>query len=165
MHDSEENSFTIGKREDIDRILAAVATSAPHQLPLYRAAQMGMVNLIQVEREAAFPKRMVRKSQRPIVFLIGDDDYAGTGPDGWACARRLRQWGRGGIIHAAEGLHEHYRLAVGGAVWCGLFVFVDCGTAHENDWGQFLAPHMPVLHIKARTDLPHPIMPRRGETH
>jgi len=126
---------------------------------------MGLINLLQPERPGTIPKRMVENARRPLIFLIGDDDYAGTGPDGWASARRMRQWGRRAIVHAAEGKPEHYALAVTGALACGRLVLVECSTAHERAWGAFLAPYMPVLDISAPAGLPHPIAPRRGETH
>jgi hypothetical protein len=146
----------IGQRAQLENITNVIAAHVPYQLPLYRAARDGVIGLIVPERDGIIPKRYLENTHRPIVVQIGDDDYKSTGPDGWACARRLRYWARGAIVHAAAGEEQHYSEAVRGALLTQRFLMIETNTAHEPAWSQLLSPHMPVLRILSREGLPHP---------
>jgi hypothetical protein len=147
--------FSFTKREDIERVTAAVAAHAPFALPLYRAARDGLLNLIQPERGAQVPLKMLERPGRPIVVLIGDDDHQSTGPEAWACALRVRRWARAGMIHAAGGEAQHYENALAGALLTGRFLLVETSMVHHAGWKGFLDPRIPTLNIISRTGV-HP---------
>lgn len=159
-----DNLDIIDTPKMLDRVAALTATLAPHKLPLVRAAQLGLVNVIEPNRSAIIPKRMLEDTLRPNIILLGDDDYASTGPGGWACARRLRYWGKSAIIHAAGGEQAHYNAALTQALLVRRFVFIESDEAHRAAWERFFVRQMPTLIIKASDGL-HPMRPAKGETH
>jgi hypothetical protein len=55
------------------------------KVELLRAALAGHIALIELPRDAPLPSALNRIT-RPAILLIGDDDYASTGPSGWAAA-------------------------------------------------------------------------------
>jgi hypothetical protein len=146
-------------RAAMDRLAAVYATLAPHRLPLIRAARDGLINLIEPQRDATIPSRLLDDQRRPVVVLIGDDDHAPTGPAGWACARRLRYWGRAAMIHAAGGKTEHYETIVIGAALHQHTVLIETDTAHQAAWLAFLQPHMGCMVIACRPGDAHPAPP------
>ncbi|OYV50478.1 MAG: hypothetical protein B7Z77_05750 [Acidocella sp. 20-58-15] len=159
-----DNLSLIDTPDKLERVAALTATLAPHKLPLVRAAQRGIVNIIEPNRGAVIPKRMLEDTRRPNIILLGDDDYASTGPDGWACARRLRYWGKSAIIHAAGAEEVHYNAALAQALLVRRFVFIECDEAHRESWKRFFIRQMPILIIKAEDGL-HPMHPAKGEAH
>jgi hypothetical protein len=56
--------------------------------------------------------KQLRHVERPVIVLIGDDDHAPTGPNGWRCAGRLARWGKAATVHGAGGEPVHYEMAV-----------------------------------------------------
>lgn len=90
-------------------------------------------------RSAALPWGRIRKSPRPVLILIGDDDDTPTGPDGWLFARKFTSWARGAIVHGAGAKREHYELAVQGAVACRQFLVIDTASRHVTAWLGLLA--------------------------
>jgi hypothetical protein len=71
---------------------------------------------------------------RPIVLLLGDDDYSSTGPLGWRAARGSLSWARAVFIHGAGADPEHYRGAVGGAILHRRLLLVETDAAHIAAW-------------------------------
>lgn len=149
-------------RAEMDRLAAVYATLAPHRLPLIRAARDGLITLVEPRRDAAIQSRFL--DQRcPVVVLIGDDDHAPTGPAGWACARRLRYWGRAAMVHAAGAKLDHYEVIVIGAALHQRTVLVETDTTHQAAWLAFLQPHMGCLTIACPSGEAHPAPPEAME--
>jgi hypothetical protein len=159
----ESQLFSIDKPAQFERLAHAVGAIAPHRLPLVHAAQLGLINVIEPGRCGVIPKRMLEDTRRPVIVLIGDDDYQSTGPAGWRCAARVRRWGRGAMVHAAGGRPEHYFLAVQAALTTQRIIIAETDSAHEAEWADFFRPHMGVCIIRAPEDSPHPKMPARGD--
>src|ERR1700733_13015597 len=91
----------IGKPEQIDRLIAHAATmNLVGRVELLRAVRDGSINLVEIERRADAPMRAIENSPRPVVIVLGDDDYRSTGPSGWAGWRRLSYWARCAMVHA-----------------------------------------------------------------
>ena len=83
----------IGAPDQIDRLIAHAATlNLPGRVELLRAVRAGAINLVEIERKAPAPMRLIERSPRPVVMLLGDDDYAATGPAGWVAWQRLSYW-------------------------------------------------------------------------
>lgn len=104
----------IRTRADFARAIAhGEAVGCPHMAELLRPAMRGELNLVVPMRDTRMPPlhRMERHG-RPVVVIVGDDDYASTGPAGWACAAKLRSWARFAIVHGsgAEGALRPGRL-------------------------------------------------------
>lgn len=149
------SKFAFTKRTDLEEITAAVAVQAPFALPIYRAARDGLINLIQPGRDVQIPQKLLDRPRRPIVVLIGDDDYESSGPEAWACGLRVRRWARAGMIHAAGGEAEHYENALAGALLTGRLLLIETSMAQHSIWKTFLGSRIPVLNIVSRTGV-HP---------
>ena len=147
--------YSFSNRAELEKVTAAVAVNAPYALPIYRAARDGLINLIQAGRGAQIPQKMLERPGRPIVVLISDDDYQGTGPAGWFCGLRCRRWARGCMIHAAAGEAQHYEIALKGALLTGRFLLVETSMDQHAAWKSFLDPKIPTLTIISRTGV-HP---------
>jgi len=79
------------KRADIARVIGqAELAGAGFYVPLLRRVMQGEVNACWPQRDTVQPPfYRLSKSGRPLVIVVGDDDYATTGPDGWACAGKV----------------------------------------------------------------------------
>ncbi|MCF3947792.1 hypothetical protein AiwAL_15965 [Acidiphilium sp. AL] len=149
-------------RDQMDRLAAAMATLAPHRLPLIRAARDGLITLIQPRRNTTIPSRLLNDQARPAVILIGDDDYTSTGPAGWTCARRVRFWGRAAMIHAAAAEPEHYETIVIAAALHQRSVLIETDSTHQPAWITFLQPAMGCLIIACPPGQSHPAHPHQS---
>ena len=147
----------IGDRATLDRLTATVATLAPHHLPLFRAVRAGLIELVMPRRETGW--RFLREAdakRRPVLLLIGDDDHASTGPDGWRCAKRLPPWTRAAVVHGTGGEAAHYAAAVGFAIGHGRLVMLETDSAHLAEWTALFANRVPLLTIRPPDDGLHP---------
>ena len=148
--------FRINRPEQFARVCSYMSQQAPHTLPLLRAAASGALHLIVPGRDAGLhPGRMA--GDRPVCVLLGDDDGTSTGPSGFRCAKAMRKWARGAIVHAAGGEPEHYALAAYGALLCERMVLVETTTQYADAWARLFAGRMPVTLIRPRDGKPHPI--------
>jgi len=159
------DTATLGTRAQIDRVAAIIAAVAPHQLPLLRAARDSLIALGAPVRAGSISRRTLESTGRPILILIGDDDGESTGPAGWACAKRLRYWGKRAMVHSAGGLAEHYETAVQGALMARRFILVETTSEHRAAWERLLSPGMHVLSIRTHEGDSHPILPPAREMH
>src|SRR4051812_42174861 len=90
----------IGKADQIDRLIAhCAALGLSGRVELLRAVRTREIALIESARDGVF--RMPENLARPVIVLLGDDDYATTGPTGWATTRRLLHWAKAGLVHAS----------------------------------------------------------------
>lgn len=135
---------------------------------LLRPAARGELNLMVLSRGTVQPPfyRMAKKC-RPIVALVGDDDYQTTGPDGWACSDKLRTWAAFAIVHGTGAKREHYATAACMAAKVGRLLLIETSSDGAQLWAGFLAERTPPLTFMGL--LPpsgaHPVMPSRGEVH
>lgn len=135
---------------------------------LLRPSSRGELNLIVPMRHTAQPPlyRMSKRG-RPIVVVVGDDDYRTTGPDGWACADRLRSWASFACIHGTGGKPEHYAMAAIMAAEVRRLLFIETSSAGAQQWAGFLRERTPPLTFMGLLppDGAHPVMPAKGELH
>lgn len=144
----------IRTREDFGRVLQVVARVVPWRMPLYAAAADGLIQLVELTPQAALPK-MLDRSTKPLVILIGDDGEMPAGPHGWRCTPRLRRMARGAIIHAAGGTRDHYQQAVQAAIaGSAPLALIETTTDHAEAWGQVFSRRPKML-----------IVPRPGDRH
>lgn len=158
----------LGKPNDFDQMIAgAAAGGADHLLPLLRAVRAGRLDLVIVERGGNVSFKRLKQFRRPVLVLVGDDDYASTGPTGWLDVVRLVRWARYAMIHATGATQEIYAAAVDGAVVQRRFLLVETDSAHAHAWAdamQGTRPPVPFLGVLP-ADGPHPVMPARGDLH
>jgi hypothetical protein len=158
--------YQIGKPEQIDRLIAHAATmNLPGRVELLRAVRAGAINLVEIERRADAPMRAIENSPRPVIMLLGDDDYRSTGPAGWAAWQRLSYWARGAMVHATGADVPSYRLALGLAVVQRRFLMIETDSAHAHDWGSALhRRNIPALGL-VPPDGTHPVVSDRAAAH
>lgn len=156
----------LAKPDQIDRLIAAAATmNLPGRVELLRAVQSGAINLVETERHTAAPMQAIERSSRPVVMLLGDDDYASTGPSGWAAWERLSFWARGAMVHATGADAHSYRLAIGSALIQRRMLLIETDSAHAHAWGA--ARHkrnIPGIGLVPPNGV-HPVMPTRAGVH
>jgi hypothetical protein len=130
----------IGATDQIDRlIIHAAALNLPGRVELLRAVQRGDINLVEPCRDAVVPGRVLKNMARPLVVLLGDDDYAATGPAGWATVPRLLRWASSALVHASGGDVPSYRLAIAMALARPRFLLIETDSAHAAEWDATLS--------------------------
>jgi hypothetical protein len=156
------NFHQIGKREQLDRLIAhAAALELVGRVELFRAVRVGVINLIEVGREASAPVRAMEQSPRPVVLLFGDDDYASTGPSGWAAWQRVSYWARAAMVHATSADVASYQMAIGMALLQARFLLIETDSAHAHEWAEALhRRRIPALGLLPPEGI-HPVTPRR----
>lgn len=149
----------ITKPEQFDRLIARLSTVvAPGLIELVRSARRGEINLVQIDRKAVAPIRLMEQATRPVVCLIGDDDYNSSGPSGWHATRRLLWWAKAAMIHAAGSDARSYQAAIGMALSCRRCLLIETDTAHCEEWGDVLSRrHIPFLGLRPPGDGVHPV--------
>jgi hypothetical protein len=156
----------IGTPDQIDRLIAhASALGLRGRVELLRAVRDGAINLVEIGRQSAAPVRTLEQSPRPVVMVLGDDDYASTGPAGWTAWQRLSYWARCAMVHATGADAASYRLAVGMALIQRRMLLIETDSAHAHDWGAALHKrNIPALGLLP-LDGVHPVVPARGGMH
>ena len=150
----------------IDRAVAAAATAgAGHLAELLRAVRRDEIAFVQpVDRAALVSMSALKRAPRPVLVVVGDDDYHSTGPGGWACATRLLRWSQWTCIHASGAEVGQYRAIVAATVLHGRALLIETSSAQAENWAAALSAANPY----ARRCLilpctgPHPIVPDRG---
>ena len=99
------------------------------RVELLRAVRRGAISLIECPRSGIPPRRALEDQRRPVLVLLGDDDYAATGPAGWAAMPRLLRWARGALVHGTGTDVPTYQAAVAGTLATGRFVLVETSAA------------------------------------
>lgn len=156
-------------RAEIARMIAqAELAGAGFLAGLLRPVMAGELSLIVPMRDAVQPPfyRMAKK-RRPIVTLVGDDDYATTGPGGWACADKLRAWAAFAIVHGTGAQLEHYDMAAAAARDVGRLLLIETTSTAAQEWAGFLqerTPALPFMGILPPSGT-HPVMPAKGDVH
>jgi hypothetical protein len=118
------------KNQLAQAIVVASHLGLAGRVELLRSVRAGEVALIEIDRTAEAPLgELNRVTTRPIVCLIGDDDYCSSGPSGWKAWPRLGDcWAKYGMIHAAGGDAATYRLAIDLAVLYRKFLLIETGS-------------------------------------
>jgi hypothetical protein len=153
----------IGKPDQIDRLIALC-----HDLglvgrqQLLRAVRRGEIGIVEPARGAMVPLKLLERSLLPTIAIIGDDDYASTGPAAWPATRRLFRWAAGAMIHATGADAASYQFAIDITLRCRRFLLIETSTAHMRAWGDALqARHIPFIGLQPPSGS-HPIMPPKG---
>jgi len=109
----------IGKPDQIDRLIAMCAgLDLIGRAELLRAVRRGEIGIVETARDAVVPLRVLERSARPLIAIVGDDDYCSTGPSAWPATRRLFRWARGAMVHATGADVPSYQMAIGMALQC-----------------------------------------------
>lgn len=160
--DGSRNAAFIGADNPVfAEIVQRVARVCPYKLPLYRAVASRQLHLVMIFRGADYPATLIKLLPEPAVVLIGDDDYAASGPSGFQDIRRIRYWPRRTVIHAAGGTEAQYNTFVLGATQFRRMLLIETDTAHEEEWVYLMDCYAPILLVSARNDGGHPIVPVR----
>jgi len=120
----------------------------------------GLAVLFNSDRGQRVTADELNQAQRPTVVVIGDDDYASSGPAGWRCSATIAGWAAAAIVHAAAATAESYAEAAKAARLLGRAVLIETDTAHALAWAKVFEGR-PVL-VVAPTTGPHPILPPRS---
>lgn len=128
---------------------------------LVPAIGAGLTVGVMNKRDAPVSMPQLRAIVGPVLALLGDDDYATTGPTKWISAPNLLRWADAVVIHGAAGIDDHYREIASGALAIGRVLMVETSSA-------FLIPWLDAAGDKVRLviapfDGHHPIVPSRGD--
>jgi hypothetical protein len=131
-------------------------------IEVLRPAAAGAIDAAFVYRGARLSMRQLKSTGRPALAILGDDDYASTGPAAWPDAVRLLRWARFVILHGAGGEAAHYAAAVIAAQEHHRALLIETDTAHLEAWRALssrIRPNGLGLIIVTRPDAPpHPTM-------
>jgi hypothetical protein len=119
-----------------DLIALAHRVGATWQLPLLRAAEMGLVRLIFAGPQQRFPLSLLdmQKHPQPAIVTLGGDGFNAIGPEGFPQALRLMRWAGYIMMHGAGGEPWHYAMAVEAALLWRRVLFVECRGDHLQAW-------------------------------
>jgi hypothetical protein len=135
-----ETITKISAPADLDRLVAAACVSdAPHFARLAKAVRAGTHNLVIPNRQAMAPMGMLKRSPRPVVLLLGDDDYCSTGPNGWACVPKVFAWAQKALVHGTGADIASYQMALDAASVCRRFLLVETDSSLATEWAEAIA--------------------------
>ena len=138
------NAINVTSRATLHEIAQRMVAACAPQAPLYAAAAAGQIALIVVETpDAAWPVETIARVRRPAVVLLHGDPGWGQpsfGPGRWRCAKKLRVWSAGAIVHGAAGEADHYREAVVLGLMFERLAFIETTSSLARSWSAFLAP-------------------------
>jgi hypothetical protein len=156
--------FQITDAVALNRLIAAASSIGfVGRVELLRAVRNREIALLELDRTADVPSRVLREATRPLIALLGDDDYANTGPSGWAAVLRLSRWARAAMIHATGADVPSYRAAIRMALLVRLFLLIETDSAHAQEWGNaLLAWGVPFLGL-VPSEGAHPILPQQAK--
>ncbi len=125
---------------EIDRMIAeAVISGAAATAELFRVARREDLRVCLVERSATVPIGLLKRAGGPVLVVLGDDDHASTGPDGFPRLAPLLRWANAATVHAAGADIVTYRSIAAAAQRAKRFLLVETDAAHAADWMQALA--------------------------
>jgi hypothetical protein len=150
-------------RAQTARFVEVMAAACPAKLPIVRALAAGLIGIVEVERGATFPAELRKPAPKPLIAIIGDDDFASTGPAGFPSAKRFGYWSRAVMVHGAGAEAAHYALAVEAALVLRQVLLVETDAQHIEEWTRFLGDgkRAPILEIRPRDGI-HPAPIDRG---
>lgn len=146
-----------------DLIVRAEAMDAPGRAELLRGVRDAGINTIFVDRFAVVPMKALRQTLRPLLVVVGDDDFASTGPAAWPSWNRLKTWARGALLHAAAGDVGSYRLAIAGTLARRKLVLIETSSQYARDWALALRQaNIPTVAVLPRGG-EHPVLPAKKD--
>lgn len=134
-------------RAEIARMIGQAETAGVgHLSGLLLPVMRSELNVVVPSRDMVAPPlyRMGKKG-RPVVALLGDDDYRPAGPGAWACAARLRSWAAFAIVHGTGAQRQHYDMAADKAKQVRRLLLIETTSAAAQDWAAFLSERVPPL--------------------
>jgi hypothetical protein len=149
-----------------DAVAMLQAAGEEHLVPLFSAVCAKRLGLLILPRGEDGDWKLLKGSTRPTIVLIGDDDYASTGPSGWPHIGKLRRWANTAIVHAAAGAASHYQLAVDQAQQFRRLLLIETDAVHAEQWVKVLAGTIGA--IPTTVILPsgaHPVRSEASELH
>jgi hypothetical protein len=132
------------------------AAGAGFRNELFRPAAAGLLAVVTTMDGTPVPARILKRSARPLVVVVGDDHEAAAGPAGWPQAARLLRWAHSAVLHASGGRAEEYALIAATTVACGRMLLVECELRHLSAWSALAARELPRLNLLK-------IVPHEGE--
>ncbi len=156
-------------RVEIARMIAqAELAGCGHLAGILLPTMRGELNTVAPMRGTVMPPLYrLEKQGRPIIAILGDDDYQPAGPSTWACAAKLRCWAAFAIVHGAGAERAHYDMAADLAKSARRLLLIETTSAAAQLWAAFLSertPALPFMGILPR-DGAHPVRPTRGGLH
>jgi hypothetical protein len=146
-----------------DTILLCEQMGSPGHAALFRTVRDRQISLVVVPRDAPISDKVLNRSQRPMVVLVGDDDGASTGPSGFRAWRRLKQWAGCALVHAAAADVESYTVAIMMAAVLGKLLLIETSSAREPEWAAALeVASIPAVGVLPRGGV-HPVPPHKRE--
>ena len=138
------DTLRVGARSDLRAIADRLAQVGAPQAPLYAAAAEGAIALLTLSVPATpWPTMTLATIKRPTVVVLGGDpgwNEPSFGPDRWRCAKKMRAWAAGGIIHGAEGRSEHYAEGAMLALLVGRVAIIETTSTLARSWSAFMEP-------------------------
>ncbi len=156
----------VTQRDQFAEVVDRIARSPyAYKLPLYRAAQAGLICLCEVPRGVDVPLKRIDRAGRPAIILLGDDDYASTGPIGWPSTRKLVYWARSAFVHGTGGTADDYANAVMMAQRWRRLLLIETDSQHLMDWARVIqnAPRrIDAVFKRPTADGVHPLLEKEA---
>ena len=134
-------------------------------VPLLKAIETGRVAIVfAYGRTGGLSLSALQRLRKPTMILIGDDDYAATGPAGWPCAKQAIRWCRSAIVHGSGADRSFYEGAVATTLLMWRLLVVETSSERTASWASALAAK-PTLIIRPENNGPHPLKPAPGDVH
>jgi hypothetical protein len=144
-----------------EAILMCEQMGSPGHAELFRACRDQQISL--VTREVSISDKVLNRSQRPMVVLLGDDDGHSSGPSGFRSWRRLKSWAGCALIHAAAADVETYTVAIAMAVLQGRMLLIETSSDMAQAWADALqAASIPAIGVLPKGGV-HPVPPDKRE--
>ncbi len=161
--------FVLDTERDLDQLIAATNTAGfPGREALYRLVRQRRLLVMECTRDAVFSIKLLKAQTKPVVVLLGDDDYQTTGPSAWVSLPKLLRWAKRGVLHATGGDARTYEMAASLAMVCRRLILVETSSAAMAEWGRaFTAarPSVPFVGIVPPAGEAHPVIPDRSAQH
>ena len=135
----------------------------PWYVPVVRAVAGGRIDLIEPQRTTSRQelRRTLRRAAtagRPTIVLIGDDDYATTGPSGWPGVASLLRWAALTVVHGSGGTAEDYQWFVELAEARTRLLLIETTSEAAPMWAAAAPAGSPMrVWVLLPTDGPHPV--------
>ena len=152
--------FEITDPAATDRLNAAAYPAGfVGRVELLRVVRNREIALVESDRKADVPERVLAETTKPLIVVLGDDDYQSTGPTGWAAVPGLLRWAKGALIHGTGADVPSYRAAIGMALLARRFLLIETDSAHAREWGNaLLVQGIPFLGLLPSEGV-HPVKP------
>jgi hypothetical protein len=146
-------------------IAQASIAGGGHMVPLLRMGNEGRLTLYAMPRGCRrfiMPKPGI--AALPALVVIGDDDWASSGPPGFPAAVQALRWARAVVFNAAGGQAAHYAATGELTLSHRAVVLVETSSAQLPAWqalaaAQFDPPGLPTGFTVMAEGGPHPQRP------